>query len=120
MAFRTTLTTFTVKTGMEVKADEWLRVLIERKAECIETLDRERMHFETIFKSTRDGRMRLSWFDVQSPGGAHVGTSTLAIDKIHMDYWQQCIDREIPPETFEHVVSFVPAELENLIRQRDE
>jgi hypothetical protein len=120
MAYKTTLTTFTVKEGMEAKADEWLRVLIERKAECLETLDREKMHFETIFKSVRDGRLRLTWFDVQSPDGAHVGTSMLAIDKIHVDYWQQCIDREIPPEKFEHVVNFVPFELETMINQRGE
>ena len=44
MTYKTELMIFAVKCGMEDKVDEWLRVLVERKPECVETLDREMMH----------------------------------------------------------------------------
>jgi hypothetical protein len=120
MTIRTTLTTFTVKAGMETTAEEWLDVLVKRQAECVETLDREKVHFETIFTSERDGRMRISWFDVQGAGGEHVSNSPAEIDKLHLRYWHACIDFNVPPETFEHRISFVPREVEEAMRLRDQ
>jgi hypothetical protein len=119
MAYETELMTFAVKVGMEAKADEWMRVLVERKAECIATLDREKMHYECIFKSIRNGRLYLSWFSVQGTAGEHVRSSMNPIDKVHMDYWNECIDREVPPEKPVHVVSFVPASVEQAVNARD-
>lgn len=119
MAYETELMTFAVKVGMEAKADEWMGLLVERKAECLETLDREKMHYECIFKSSRNGRMYLSWFSVQGTTGEHVRSSEHPIDTVHMEYWNQCIDREVPPEKFEHVVSFVPASVEQAVNARD-
>lgn len=119
MAYKTELMTFAVKCGMEAKAEEWMRVLVERKAECIQTLDRERMHYECIFKTMRDGRMYLSWFSVQGKAGAHVRGSPHPIYKVHMDYWNECIDREATPQRSEHVVSFVPSSVQQAIYARD-
>jgi hypothetical protein len=120
MTIKTNLMTFTVKAGMEAMAEEWLDVLVRRQAECVDTLDREKVHFETIFTSNRNGRMCISWFDVQGAGGEHVSNSPAEIDKIHLQYWYACIDTTIPPETFEHKVSFVPREVEDAIRRRDQ
>jgi hypothetical protein len=120
MTIKTNLMTFTVKAGMEAMAEEWLDVLVRRQAECVDTLDREKVHFETIFTSHRNGRMYISWFDVQGAGGEHVSNSPAEIDKIHLQYWYACIDTTIPPETFEHKVSFVPREVEDAIRRRDQ
>lgn len=119
MTYKTELVTFAVKYGMEAKADEWMRVLVERKAECVETLDREMMHYECIFKSVREGRMYLSWFSVQGEAGEDVRSSPHPIDKVHIDYWNECIDREVPPQKFEHVVSFVPPSVEHAVNARD-
>ena len=104
----TELMSFAVKVGYEDKADEWMRLLVDRRVECVETLDREKMHYESIFKSVRDGRMYLSWFSVQGSTGEHVRGSPHPIDELHTQYWDLCIDRAVLPQKFEHVVSFVP------------
>lgn len=117
--YTTELVSFAVKAGFEAKADEWMRVLVERKADCVGTLDRERMHYETIFKSFRDGRMYLSWFSVQGLAGEPVRGSHHPIDELHMRYWDECIDRGVLPQKFEHVVSFVPPSVEQAVEARD-
>lgn len=105
---RTEFVSFPIRPGMESEADAWMQMLIERRAECVATLDGERMHYEAIFKSVRDGRLFLSWFSVRSDGGSRVGTSPHEIDRLHVQYWQRCVDTTAAPEVFEHVVSFVP------------
>lgn len=119
MPYTTELMTFAVKPGKEARADEWMCTLVQRRAECVDSLDREAMHFESIFKSERDGRMYLSWLSVQGAGGAHVKTSPLDIDAVHMAFWHECIDRDIAPQTFEHVVDFVPPSVEAAIVERE-
>lgn len=119
MTLKTELMTFAIKPGKEARADAWMQMLIDRRAECIATLDREKMHHECIFRSVRNGRVFLSWLSVQSEQAPHVRGSPHAIDQAHLAFWDECIDRDVPPEMFEHVVSFVPPEVERVILQRD-
>jgi Family of unknown function (DUF6176) len=35
--------TFAVKPSKEARADEWMRTLVQRRGECIESLNREAM-----------------------------------------------------------------------------
>lgn len=119
MPIKTELMTFIVKPGKEARAEEWMRVLIERQAECVATLEREKMHYESIFRCERNGHLYLSWYSVQSEGAPPVRGSLHPIDEVHLAFWDECIDRSVPPETFEHVVSFVPADVQRVIEARD-
>jgi hypothetical protein len=119
MAYRTEFTTFAVKIGMEAKAEEWMKIVSDRQAECVETLEREKMHYESIFKVFRNGRMYLSWFSVQSTHARSVEDSPHPIDHIHLAYWKECIDKQVAPEDFEHVVSFVPQSVREAVEARD-
>jgi Family of unknown function (DUF6176) len=119
MPYTTELMSFAVKPGKEARAEEWMKLLIERQAECNQTLDREAMHFETIFKCQMGERMVLSWFSVQGDKGAHVSSSPFPIDQLHMQFWQECIDPNVPPLKFEHVVNFLPPAVQAAIDVRD-
>ena len=116
---KTEFTTFRVKRGMESVANEWMKTLQERRSECVESLERERMHFEAIFRTERDGRLYLSWFSVQGEGGAPVKGSPHEIDQLHVEFWLKCIEKEFAPEHLEHVVSFLPPEVDAVVRNRD-
>jgi hypothetical protein len=116
---KTEFVSFLVKAGMESEANAWIDALTKRQAECVESLDRERMHYESIFKSVRGGRLYLSWFSVQGANGAHVHSSPHEIDRLHVEYWEKCIDRSSPPEVFEHLVSFVPSSVAQAVADRD-
>ena len=100
--------TFRVREGKEARAGEWMTLLRERQRECVATLDRERMRFESIFALQRDGRLYLSWLSVQGVGGESVKTSEHEIDRLHMAFWRECIDDAWTPEKHEHIVDFVP------------
>jgi hypothetical protein len=45
---------------MEAEAERWMSVWLSRKEKGITTLEREQMHYKTIFKSSSKGRMDLS------------------------------------------------------------
>ena len=106
---------------MESLALEWMREIYVRRKECVKTLDREKMHYESVFKIQRDGRLFLSWFSVQSDNGTKIDESSpFEIDKLHCDYWKKCIDEDYEPEDMEHIVSFVPESVEEALYKRDE
>jgi Family of unknown function (DUF6176) len=120
MPYVTEFMTFAVVPGKEARAEEWLQVLQARQSECIATLDREHMHFESIFRHQENGRLYLSWLSVQGQLGEHVASSEHQIDKVHMAFWQECIDRSVPPVKHQHVVNFVPPELASAIAAREQ
>lgn len=108
---KTELTTFRVKQGKESLAEEWMILLAERQTECVETLIRENMVYEGIFKRYKNGRLYLTWFSIQKEGGNAVTNSPHEIDKIHLRYWDECIEKERQPESHQFVVGFVPEEI---------
>lgn len=112
---KTELVTFAVKLGMEREVEGWLDLLQKRRDECVETLRRERMRYECIFKSQRDDRLYLTWFSVQAPGGAAVESSPFEIDRLHLEYWEKCIDLTVSPESHEHAVTFAPQEVDRVM-----
>lgn len=85
-----------------------MKTITERKAECIHTLTREKMALETIFMTEKDGRLFLSWFSVQGENPEEVDTSDHEIDKIHCQFWDECIDTSYELDKFRHVVTFAP------------
>jgi Family of unknown function (DUF6176) len=119
MAFTTELETFAVKPGAESRVDEWMAMLEAKRQEVVKTLDREHMHVETIFKSTRNGRTFLTWYSIQGNQGAHVRSSPFEVDRLHLEYWRECIDESVPPERFIHVLDFLPASVEAAIALRE-
>lgn len=115
----TELMSFPVKLGKEDRAAQWLQLLVERQAECVETLDREAMHFESIFRIELQGRLYLSWYCHQGSAGAHVRSSPFPIDQLHMQFWAECIDASIPPLRHQHVVNFIPSAVAHAIAERE-
>jgi hypothetical protein len=120
MPYVTEFVSFPVKPGKEQRAEQWLQCLLERQAECVATLDREAMHFESIFRAEIDGRLYLSWFSVQGTAGAQVDSSPFPVDKMHMEFWADCIDTSVPPMSHTHVVNFVPPTITSAIQRREQ
>ena len=94
-------------------------MLVARQAECVVTLDRETMHFESIFQIRIAGRLHLCWFGVRGQAGASVDSSPLEVDTLHVQFWRECIDASTPPLKFTHVVDFVPSSIVNAITERE-
>ena len=90
------LTRLRVKDGMSSRVDEWFATLNARRAECVETLAREKMYVETIFRENVNGEEYLYWFSIQGEGGETIDTSPFPIDAIHREFGEACIDRSHP------------------------
>ena len=77
------LTRIRIKDGMSPRVDEWFSTLNARKAECVETLEREKMFVETIFREKIGDEEFLYWFSIQGENGESIETSPFPIDTIH-------------------------------------
>jgi len=119
MAHITEFLAFPVYSGKESRAAEWLAMLDARQGECVATLDREAMHFESIFQVHIADRLHLCWFAVRGQAAASVESSPLAVDKLHVAFWRECIDSSAPPLKFTHVVNFVPVSIIDAIAERE-
>ncbi|HMW24036.1 MAG TPA: DUF6176 family protein [Burkholderiaceae bacterium] len=120
MTYKTEFMSFAIQRGKEARAQEWMDMLRQHHADCVKTLDREAMHFESIFRSAVNGVTYLSWFSVQGAAGAHVASSPFAVDQLHLAFWEECVDRSAPPLQFEHVISFIPPSVLAAIEDREQ
>ena len=115
----TEFTIFRVKEGKEKRAEEWMRQITARRAECVKTLEREAMYFESVFKAYFDNRMYLAWYSVQGEIHGDVDESEHEIDRLHCTFWDECLDLEWKPVDMEHVVSFAPPSVDSEISRID-
>ncbi len=88
------LTRVRVKPGKSARVDEWLAMLNARMDEVKETLVREEMHVEVIFREISGEDEFLYWFSIQGEGGAHVRTSPHPLDHDHIAFHEECIDHD--------------------------
>ena len=88
------LSRFRVKPGKSARVDEWLEMLNDHMGEVVQTLEREEMQLEVIFREIIDGEEYLYWFSVQGEAGEDVKTSPFAVDQAHIAFHEECIDHE--------------------------
>lgn len=103
------LTRFRVKKGKEEKALEWMQILNNRMGEVLQTLEAEKMYVETIFKEFDGEYLYLYWYSIQGENAINVQDSQHEIDKIHVQYWKECIDESYKGVDMEPVVSMIPS-----------
>jgi len=115
----TEFTIFRVKKGKEGRAEEWMREIANRRAECVDTLEREAMYYESVFKTRFADRMYLAWYSVQGDLHGKVDESEHEIDKLHCAFWNECLDFDWRPVDMEHVVSFAPKSVDEEISRID-
>jgi hypothetical protein len=74
-----------IRPGREDEATEWMQMLNDRHAEAVQTLERERMAMEVVFRSSEADGDYLTWVTLHGPGEA-VDTSTHPLDADHLAY----------------------------------
>lgn len=91
---RVELTRFRIRPDKTDRVDEWLAMLNRRMAEVKETLAREEMKVEVIFRELVDGQEYLTWFTIQGEAGEEVNTSPHPLDHDHIAFHKECIDHD--------------------------
>ncbi len=91
---RVELSRVRVKPGKSARVDEWLKMLNDNMDELLQTLDREQMKLEVIFREIINGEEYLYWFSVQGDAGEEVNTSPFAVDQKHLEFHEECIDHD--------------------------
>jgi len=102
------LTRFKVKAGKEDVVTKWMETLNNHMDEVLDTLDAEKMYVETIFREKINGEEYLYWYSIQGEGGINVDESSHEIDKLHVAFWEECIDPNYPPVQIVPQVLMIP------------
>jgi hypothetical protein len=105
------LSRFRVKKDKSARVDEWLKTLNENLDEVLQTLEREQMKFEVIFREVIGGEEYLYWFSVQDESGDSVETSSFEIDRKHLEFHDECIDRSYGMRDAQPQVVMVPSQV---------
>ncbi|MEC1180386.1 DUF6176 family protein [Metasolibacillus meyeri] len=112
-------TRFKVKEGQSSKVDEWLQFLNDHIPDVLVTLENEKMYVETIFRErTMQGEEYLYWYSVRGEGGMDVEDSEHWIDKQHLAYWDECINKSYHPVDLETAVVMIPAKIQQVMVQK--
>ena len=90
------LTRFKVKEGKSSKVNEWMKLLRDRLPEVLATLDGEKMYVEAIFREQTTAGEYLYWFSIRGKDGINIKESKHEIDKLHLKYFNECIDAKDP------------------------
>ena len=102
------LSRFRVKPGKSELVNEWLQMLNRHMSEALQTLDREQMKLEVIFREIIEGNEYLYWFSIQGEGGETCETSPFEVDAKHIQFWKECIDEEYGRRDAQPQVVMVP------------
>lgn len=84
---------FEVNAGKEAKFREWMDYLRENRGLAVETLEGEKMYFESVFSEQIDGKTYAYWLTFNGEGGKPVESSNHELDKKHLEYWNECIKK---------------------------
>lgn len=109
------LSRFRVKPGKSTRVDEWLAMLNERIAEVKQTLVREEMKVEVIFREMIGEDEFLYWFSIQGEAGEHVRTSPFEVDRLHIAFHEECIDHDYGMRDAQPQVIMLPDEIAGAI-----
>jgi hypothetical protein len=69
---KVSLSRFRIRPDKVGRADQWISRLRQCRDRCVETLARERMKFEVIFRELIDGREHLYGLEVQEESGDEI------------------------------------------------
>lgn len=103
------LTRLRIKKDKSTRVDEWLKMINQRIDEAIETLDREQMKIEVIFREMIGGDDFLCWFTVQDETAEPIETSPFDLDREHRKFGEECIDHDYGGHEAQPQVILVPA-----------
>jgi hypothetical protein len=68
---------------MEQEAERWMQVLNDRHDEAVQTLERERMAIEIVFREHDEDGDWLVWVLIHGEGGSSIEDSPFEIDRDH-------------------------------------
>ena len=107
-AVKVELSRFKVKKGKADRVDEWMELLNNNMGELIQSLDREKMQIEVIFREIISGEEYLYWFSVQGDSGEMADTSPFELDKRHLAFHDECVDHSYGMRDAQAQVIMVP------------
>ena len=110
------LTRFRVIKGKSEKVDEWMKFLNDNMKDVLLTLEGEKMYVETIFREILDGEEYLYWYSVQEEGGVEVENSESWIDIRHLEYWEECIDKDFRPKDLDVQVVMISEKIQEKMK----
>ena len=87
--------------------------VIKGKSEKVEG---EKMQIETIFREILDGEEYLYWYSIQGEGGIEVENSESWIDTRHLEYWEECIDKDFKPKDLDAQVVMIPEKIQEKMK----
>lgn len=105
---RVELTKCRVIPGKESRVGRWIDEPHRRHEEALEPLEREEMQVEVIFQEVKGKEQLLYWFSIQKETGEDVESSPHDLDRAHMAFRNECIDKSYQPREPKPQLALIP------------
>ena len=81
---------------MEGEAQRWMQMLNRREAEAVQTLERERVALEVVFRERDADGDWLVWVMIQGEQGEAIDDSPFEIDRDHLHFAERVKTPNLP------------------------
>jgi Family of unknown function (DUF6176) len=82
-----------IRVGKAGRVGDWMRFLEAHEREAVESLEREHMYVEGIFRDRVNGTEVVYWLPVPGAGGKSDFDSPMAIDKEHLKFLREVMKK---------------------------
>ena len=91
--FTVTLYRFELNPDKLERFQDWVNFEHAHHSETVDTLEREKMYVEAIFRDREREKSVIYWLAVQGQGGGHTDDSPLPIDKQYEQFMQETLKK---------------------------
>lgn len=113
------LSKFRVREGKSERVDEWIEYMHEHMDDVLLNLEGEKMYVETIFRESFNDVEYLYWYSVQDDTDSSTANDDLVIDKKHLQFFEECIDKRFRPEDMKAEIVMIPNRIRSAMKYDD-
>lgn len=99
------LTKVRIKDGKGDRVDDWFEYINETREDVVLTFAGDKVFVESMFRISEDESEYIYWYTLAADDEDEMNIDDAKVDRIHLDFWDECIDKKYRPRNYNADVS---------------
>lgn len=99
------LTKVRIKDGKSDRVDDWFEYINETREDVALTFAGDRVFVESMFRVSEEEGEFIYWYTLAADVEDETVIDENNVDRIHLDFWNECIDKRYRPRNYNANVS---------------
>lgn len=114
------LTKVRIKDGKGDRVGDWFEYINETRDDVALTFAGDRVYVESMFRITEEESDFIYWYTLAAGDEDDVKFDDAKVDKIHLQFWDECIDKKYRPRNYNADVSLYSHPINKFLRKDSE